>query len=53
MNQIGDILDKDQSRNVSKLSSQLVGQVQQVVFTERTNLHQIGVLEIGNVGLVV
>jgi hypothetical protein len=48
-----DILDHDQTRNVSKLSSCLLWKEKEIILTKWANFNEIGVFEIRNVGLVV
>mmetsp|Transcript_10039 Transcript_10039/g.21971 ORF Transcript_10039/g.21971 Transcript_10039/m.21971 type:complete len:286 (+) Transcript_10039:2893-3750(+) len=50
VNDVGNVLDQDETSNVSEVARQLGRQVQQVVLTEGTNFGKVGVFEIGNVG---
>jgi hypothetical protein len=53
MNHIGDIFNQDKSGYVSEVSCSPGGKEHQIILTQWTNLNEIGVFVIGNVGLVI
>lgn len=53
MNEIGNVLDQDQSIDVAQTASQFRGQIQQVVLAQGADFHEIGKLKVGCVGFTV
>jgi hypothetical protein len=53
MNHVGDIFNQDKSGDVSEVSCSPGGKEHQIILTQWTNLDEIGVFVIGNVGLVI
>jgi hypothetical protein len=53
MNHIGDIFNQDKSGDVAEVSCGPGGKEHQIILTQWTNLDEIGVFVIGNVGLVI
>jgi hypothetical protein len=53
MNHIGDIFNQDKSGDVSEVSCSPGWKEYQIILTQRTNLDEIRVFVVGNVGLVI